>query len=82
MLQGKVEENLQKQAQLMEVIQKNQAAYKQAFGFEEWRRACEVRGCSALWCALTLAHLKPTGRLATAIGIYAGLTVQLLHDIL
>ena len=35
-------ENVQKQAQLMGVIAQNQAAYKQAFGYNEWRAACEV----------------------------------------
>jgi hypothetical protein len=38
-----VEENLAKQAQVMGVIEREQAAYKQAFGFAEWRSACEVR---------------------------------------
>ena len=35
-------DNVQKQAQLMGVIAQNQAAYKQAFGYNEWRAACEV----------------------------------------
>ena len=40
--QAKVEANLQKQGQLMEAIDRNQAAYKHAFGYREWRSACEV----------------------------------------
>ena len=39
-----MEENLEKQAQVMAVIEREQAAYKQAFGYREWRAACEVRG--------------------------------------
>jgi hypothetical protein len=39
-----VDENLAKQAQVMEVIDREAAAYKQAFGYPEWRAACEV-GC-------------------------------------
>lgn len=38
-----MEENLAKQAQVMEVIDREAAAYKQAFGYNEWRAACEVR---------------------------------------
>ena len=34
--------NLGKQAQLMEAIERYQAAYKHAFGYPEWRQACEV----------------------------------------
>lgn len=41
-LQQDVSENVQKQSQLMGVISQNQAAYKQAFGYHEWRAACEV----------------------------------------
>jgi hypothetical protein len=41
--QASIQENLSKQTQLMEVISSNQAAYKQVFGFREWRAACEVR---------------------------------------
>ena len=40
--QAQVEENLAKQAQVMEVIDREAAAYKQAFGYNEWRAACEV----------------------------------------
>ena len=56
--QAKVGENLSKQAQLMEVIGKNQAAYKHAFGFEEWRRACDV---SALPHSHTLSSFGCSG---------------------
>eukprot|EP00884_Botryococcus_braunii_P008240 jgi/Botrbrau1/17417/Bobra.0054s0013.1 len=41
-LKASIQENLSKQAQLMEVIGSNQAAYKQVFGFPEWRAACEA----------------------------------------
>ena len=37
-----VEDNLSKQAAVMQVIEREQAAYKQAFGYAEWRAACEV----------------------------------------
>lgn len=37
-----MEENLAKQAQVMEVIDREAAAYKHAFGYQEWRAACEV----------------------------------------
>ena len=40
--QAQVEDNLAKQAQVMEVIDREAAAYKQAFGYNEWRAACEV----------------------------------------
>lgn len=42
-----VEDNLAKQAAVMQVIEREQAAYKQAFGYAEWRAACEV-GSQAL----------------------------------
>lgn len=42
-----MDENLAKQAQVMEVIDREAAAYKQAFGYPEWRAACEV-GCPDL----------------------------------
>ena len=50
-----MDENLAKQAQVMEVIDREAAAYKQAFGYPEWRTACEV-GCldcllAAILCA-------------------------------
>lgn len=41
-IQADVSENVRKQAQLMEVIAQSQSAYKQAFGYNEWRAACEV----------------------------------------
>lgn len=62
-VQAKVGENLQKQAQLMEVISKNQAAYRQAFGFDEWRRACEV-SCTQLPSGLLAAGLFLPAQLA------------------
>ncbi len=44
--QAQVEENLAKQAQVMEVIDREAAAYKQAFGYNEWRAACEASFCT------------------------------------
>ncbi|KAK9909798.1 hypothetical protein WJX75_007558 [Coccomyxa subellipsoidea] len=41
-LKAQVDENLAKQAQVMEVIDREAAAYKQAFGYPEWRAACET----------------------------------------
>ena len=41
-LQAQVDENLKKQAELMSVIDRETAAYKHAFGYTEWRSACEV----------------------------------------
>ena len=37
-----MDENLKKQAELMAVIDREAAAYKHAFGYTEWRSACEV----------------------------------------
>ena len=37
-----MDENLKKQAELMAVIDRETAAYKHAFGYREWRSACEV----------------------------------------
>ncbi|KAK9820581.1 hypothetical protein WJX72_011897 [[Myrmecia] bisecta] len=53
-LQASIEENVQRQAQLLDVIGKNQAAYRHAFGYPEWRAACEagaagMRGKLALY---------------------------------
>ena len=41
-MQAQVDDNLKKQAELMSVIDKETAAYKHAFGYTEWRSACEV----------------------------------------
>lgn len=43
-MQAQVDDNLKKQAELMSVIDKETAAYKHAFGYTEWRSACEVWG--------------------------------------
>lgn len=40
-LKGNVEANVARQNELLTVIKKNTAAYRQAFGFKEWRQACE-----------------------------------------
>lgn len=47
-MQADTAENVQKQAQLMAVIGQNQSAYKQAFGYQEWRAACEVQPSRSL----------------------------------
>ncbi|CAK0747325.1 hypothetical protein CVIRNUC_001757 [Coccomyxa viridis] len=41
-LKAQVDENLKKQAELMSVIDRETAAYKHAFGYTEWRSACET----------------------------------------
>jgi len=46
-MQAQVDENLKKQAELMSVIDKETAAYKHAFGYTEWRSACEVGSVAA-----------------------------------
>lgn len=41
-MQAQVDENLKRQAELMSVIDRETRAYKHAFGYTEWRSACEV----------------------------------------
>ena len=41
-VQVNVDANVARQSELLVVINKNTAAYRQAFGFREWRQACEV----------------------------------------
>lgn len=58
-MQQDVAENVQKQSQLMGVIAQNQAAYKQAFGYHEWRAACEVKNFMhhlSQWKYITILH--------------------------
>lgn len=40
-LKVNVDSNVARQSELLVVINKNTAAYRQAFGFREWRQACE-----------------------------------------
>lgn len=40
-LKADVDRNVARQAELLGIINKNTAAYRQAFGFREWRQACE-----------------------------------------
>ena len=57
-MQAKVAENVGRQHSLLNDIQKNQAAYRQAFGYDQWKQACDVRP------PLLLPHVvpvKPTG---------------------
>lgn len=42
LLQVNVDANVARQNELLVVIKKETAAYRQAFGFREWRQACEV----------------------------------------
>lgn len=63
-----MDENLAKQAQVMEVIDREAAAYKQAFGYPEWRAACEV-GCLDLsfgcyFMCLSFLSLSPSSSFA------------------
>ncbi len=44
-----MDENLKKQAELMAVIDRETAAYKHAFGYTEWRSACEVGSTQPQW---------------------------------
>lgn len=41
-VQGNVDANVARQNELLVIINKNTSAYRQAFGFREWRQACEV----------------------------------------
>lgn len=63
--------NVQRQNQLLELIGTKQAAFRSAFGFDEWRSACEVpqsvslSACKKCSCPysiqlLTLNHLPLT----------------------
>ena len=39
--------NCERQAELLAVLAQQQAAFRSAFGFADWRRACEVRRAEA-----------------------------------
>ena len=41
-MQANVDANVARQSELLVVINKSTAVYRQAFGFREWRQACEV----------------------------------------
>lgn len=43
--------NVARQNELLVIINKNTAAYRQAFGFREWRQACEVSSHTLLLAA-------------------------------
>lgn len=38
-----IDDNVAKQSDVLAIIGKHVGVYKQTFGYEEWRRACEVR---------------------------------------
>jgi len=42
-LKADIRSNVDRQAELLGVLQQQQAAFRSAFGFADWRRACEVR---------------------------------------
>ena len=68
----------------MEVIQKNQAAYRHSFGFDEWRRACEVglsfsldlllnlpvAGPCLVYCLCMFWHLLESGHWHFALDVF------------
>ena len=41
-----VDNNASKSAQLLDVIAANVAVFKSNYGYQEWRRACEVCACA------------------------------------
>ena len=47
---SQVDTNIDSQAQVLEVIARNQEAYRTAYGYNEWRKSCEVSGCC--YCTL------------------------------
>lgn len=56
--QADVDRNVSRQAELLGIINKNTAAYRQAFGFREWRQACEVMmSLSAVACVISTSLL-------------------------
>ena len=76
-----MDDNLKKQAELMSVIDKETTAYKHAFGYTEWRSACEVWSflcsciCHDLTCLVSevcLTYL--TGRIHSAECLRSALT--------
>lgn len=58
-----VDNNVSKNAQLLDVIAANQAVFKNNYGYQEWRRACEVR--LRLWAAALPLLLKRAMRAAS-----------------
>ena len=42
-LKADIRTNVDRQAELLGVLRQQQAAFRSAFGFADWRRACEVQ---------------------------------------
>ena len=42
-LKADIRANVDRQAELLAVLQQQQQAFRSAFGFADWRHACEVR---------------------------------------
>ena len=61
-MQMNVDANVARQSELLVVINKNTAAYRQAFGFREWRQACEVCNADSLQCTLFPPEQVTTAR--------------------
>ena len=76
-----MDDNLKKQAELMSVIDKETTAYKHAFGYTEWRSACEVWSflrsciCHSLTCLVSeVCPAYITGRIHSAECLRSALT--------
>lgn len=56
--------NVARQNELLVIINKNTAAYRQAFGFREWRQACEVsrlHDSLLLWLQVSMVNARAIG---------------------
>lgn len=78
-VQGNVDANVARQNELLVVINKNTAAYRQAFGFREWRQACEV------WLLMSTTRIACFYTLNTATSCcperspVSSASIQMLH---
>ena len=45
-----IAKNVERQRQLLGILDDKQAAFRSTFGFSEWRRACEVRRFGVYCC--------------------------------
>lgn len=57
-LVAEVEANASKQAQLLAAVRTAQARFKEDHGYEDWRRACQVRGAEAGVCACVWVRVR------------------------
>lgn len=46
---GDIAKNVERQRQLLAILDEKQAAFRATFGFSEWRQACEVPVYSQIW---------------------------------